>query len=587
MLASPSSGSVNQPTSLNLSWGAVTGAASYSILVSASSSFGTTVSSQTGITGLTAAVGGLANSTSYYWEVNATNIGGTSAWSGAWSFTTVIPAPAAPLLTLPTNNAIGQAISLTLTWGTVITASSYELQISIASDFTSTIIDQSGLSAASQLISGLSNSGLYYWRVNAANIGGNGLWSAAWNFTTLAQMQIPLIAAWNMISFNIVPVSDTTVAVFGTDPLGFLFVKDNAGDVYCPLINEDDVHYALVGQGYQVYTTVPDTLTVQGNPVNFANTPITLTSGWNLIAYLPPTDDSAWHAITPIDSSVIIVKNNSGHVYWPSLAIDDIGVMAVGQGYKVLMSAGASFTYPTPLSGVAKRTTIAGHGPMLLHLPDPRHYASHANTGNNATLLAKNVSIENQIAKDSSEIAAYDPAGNLVGSGVVIHGHAAFAIWGADPIAKKKDGCTPGAMITFKLWDGTREYSLDYTPANGTKPKYAVDGVYLGSLSVPSGYFIKRFDLTNAYPNPFKGFIRISFDIPSLEGMNSQDIELNVYDMKGSLVHQIAKGAYQPGHYTVTWAATESRVASLGSSIYIVRMKAKDFDKRIKLIRVQ
>jgi hypothetical protein len=54
--------------------------------------------------------------------------------------------------------------------------------------------------------------------------------------------------------------------------------------------------------------------------------------------------------------------------------------------------------------------------------------------------------------------------------------------------------------------------------------------------------------------------------------------------MKGSLVHQIAKGSYVPGHYTVAWSGVEG---SLGSSIYVVQMKAKNFDKRIKLIKVE
>src|SRR5208283_2889966 len=122
------------------------------------------------------------------------------------------------------------------------------------------------------------------------------------------------------------------------------------------------------------------------------------------------------------------VKNNSGHAYWPSLGIDDIGIMYVGEGYKVLMSSAASLTYPTPDTGVAKRVAARG-GKTMLRLPDPRHYATHAITGNNATLLAKRVTIGDKVVPDSSEIGAFDGSGSLVGSGTVIRGIAAFAVW--------------------------------------------------------------------------------------------------------------------------------------------------------------
>jgi hypothetical protein len=401
-------------------------------------------------------------------------------------------------------------------------------------------------------------------------------------------MQVSLNAAWNMVSFNILPsTNDSTATVFGTGPTGdFLFVKDNAGNAYCPILSGDNIHYVQIGQGYQVYTSAPDTIRVQGTPVNYLASPINLAAGWNMIGYLPSTDDSVWHAVASIQAQVVILKNNTGRAYWPALDVDDIGIMSVGQGYKVLMSSGVSFTYPAPLSGVAKRT-VSGNGPMLLHLPEPQHYAAHGNTGNNATLLAKNVVIDNKTAADGCEIGAYDPAGNLVGAGTVIQGRTAFAVWGNDPVTRKMNGCGAGDNITFKLWDGNQEYPLEYSSANGVQPRFSADGVYLGSLSVPSWCFIKQFELAKAYPNPFRGVVRISFDIPAIPGTTAQNIELNVYDMKGSLVHQVAKGAYAPGHYTVEWSGAESRVGSVGSTIYIVRMRANNFDKRIKLVKVE
>ncbi len=585
-LASPTNNATGQPTALTLSWNSVSGALTYEVRVATAAGFGVaTVSDQAGLTGVSATVAGLAGSTTYYWQVNATNGAGTTAWSAAWSFTTTIGSPA---LSSPANGATGQPVTLSLSWGSVSGAVSYGVQVSTDMSFGSTMSGQSGLTGLYDVVSGLTGGVTYYWEVDATGAAATGAWSGAWSFSAGMTQVIPLNTAWNMKSLNVIPLQDTTTMVFGTDPGGFLFVKDNAGDVYCPAAYQDNINYVQVGQGYQVYTTVPDTMEVMGIPVNYAATAIALSSGWNTIAYLPPSDDSIEHALAGIDTLLIIVKNNSGHAYWPSLGIDDIGIMYVGEGYKVLMSSAASLTYPTPDTGVAKRVAARG-GKTMLRLPEPRHYATHANTGNNATLLAKRVTIGDKVVPDSSEIGAFDGTGSLVGSGTVMHGIAAFAVWGVDPQSKtkKKDGCAVLEPVTFRLWDGKREYPLDYVTQNGTPAKYGVDKVFLGVLSVPEGYLITKFDLTRAYPNPFRGSVKIAFDVPTIGGVSQHGIELAVYDLKGSLVKQLASGLYQAGHYALSWNSGEGRESAVGSSVYIVRMKAANFDKRLKLVRIQ
>ncbi len=543
-LASPANNATGQPTALTLNWNSVSGALTYEVRVATAAGFGVaTVSDQAGLTGVSATVAGLAGSTTYYWQVNATNGAGTTAWSAAWSFTTTIGSPA---LSSPANGATGQPVTLSLSWGSVSGAVSYGVQVSTDMSFGSTVSGQTGLTGLYGVVTSLTGGVTYYWEANATGAAATGAWSGVWSFSAGMTQVIPLNTAWNMKSLNVIPLQDTTTMVFGTDPGGFLFVKDNAGDVYCPAAYQDNINYVQVGQGYQVYTTVPDTMEVMGIPVNYAATAIALSSGWNTIAYLPPSDDSIEHALAGIDTLLIIVKNNSGHAYWPSLGIDDIGIMYVGEGYKVLMSSAASLTYPTPDTGVAKRVAARG-GKTMLRLPEPRHYATHANTGNNATLLAKRVTIGDKAVPDSSEIGAFDGTGSLVGSGTVMHGIAAFAVWGIDPQSKtkKKDGCAVSESVTFRLWDGKREYPLDYVTQNGTPAKYGVDKVFLGVLSVPEGYLITKFDLTRAYPNPFRGSVKIAFDVPTIGGVTQHAIELAVYDLKGSLVKQLASGLYQ------------------------------------------
>jgi hypothetical protein len=186
VLSSPSNGVTGQAASLTLSWSTATGAASYSVLISTSSTFTTTISSQTGLTGLSAAISGLTyGETTYYWQAGATNAAGTN-WASAWSFTTAIEAaPGVPSLTSPTNASINQPISsLGLSWSTSAGATSYEVEVSTSNTFSSTIFDLTGTSLTSSTLNDLSNKATYYWRANASNIGGTS-WSAVWSFTTI------------------------------------------------------------------------------------------------------------------------------------------------------------------------------------------------------------------------------------------------------------------------------------------------------------------------------------------------------------------------------------------------------------------
>jgi hypothetical protein len=124
----------------------------------------------------------LNSSTAYYWRVNAVNILSTSAWTTAWSFSTLL---AAPVLTSPADQATGIAVAPTVTWNLVTGATSYTLQISTVSDFSTAIVNQAGINSISYGVNGLANNTVYYWRVNAVNTQGIGEWSTARSFTTI------------------------------------------------------------------------------------------------------------------------------------------------------------------------------------------------------------------------------------------------------------------------------------------------------------------------------------------------------------------------------------------------------------------
>jgi hypothetical protein len=142
----------------------------------------------------------------YYWEVNATNAGGTSGWAGPRSFTTVPATPGAPGLPVnpsPPDNAINLPISgLTLSWASSgsVPVTSYNVQVSTDAGFGTTVFSKSGITGLSQMVaSSLTNGTKYYWEVSAINSSGTNGWAGPWNFTTVpATPEVPstLVSSW-------------------------------------------------------------------------------------------------------------------------------------------------------------------------------------------------------------------------------------------------------------------------------------------------------------------------------------------------------------------------------------------------------
>jgi uncharacterized protein (TIGR02145 family) len=202
-LSSPANNAIDISISPVLVWNTSADATSYTLQVSTNSSFSSLVHNQTGLTNTTLQLTGLSYLTTYYWRVSATNNNSTSGWSTpAWSFTTTGTAPYAPPLFSPANNAIDVETPPLLVWSPSTGATSYALQVSVNSSFSSFVYNQSGLTSTSQQITGLNIATTYYWRVSATNSYGTSGWSSSWTFTTRCMGTVSYLGK----SYNVVQV---------------------------------------------------------------------------------------------------------------------------------------------------------------------------------------------------------------------------------------------------------------------------------------------------------------------------------------------------------------------------------------------
>jgi len=230
LLLYPTNHNIGTPLSFTFSWTAVPGATSYRIQVSTNPNFTSTLINQ--VTGnqtqYTIGFGILQNNTTYYWRVNATNAGGTGAWSDVFDFTTLQSAPPPPSLIYPANNATTIPLTPTMQWSAVSSASSYRIQIALNNNFNPVVLDQTTPNNSFTVPSGfLIGNTNYYWRVASINAGGQGTYSAAWMFTTTQSLNLNLTVLLEGFYNGTTMVQDTVHVYLAQGSTPFTF-KDSS-----------------------------------------------------------------------------------------------------------------------------------------------------------------------------------------------------------------------------------------------------------------------------------------------------------------------------------------------------------------------
>ncbi|MBN2256363.1 MAG: fibronectin type III domain-containing protein [Anaerolineaceae bacterium] len=187
--SSPANNATGQAiNSLTLSWGASRGATSYEYCYDSTldnDCTGWTTNPDTDVV-----INGLSYATQYEWQVRAVNSNPVKTYADSdtwWYFTTSNAPPGSFSKSSPADDATGQPLSLTLTWGSSSGASSYEycydttVDDTCAGSWTSTELLYANISVGTY-------DDMFEWQVRAVNGSGTtdadgGSW---WQFTTMA-----------------------------------------------------------------------------------------------------------------------------------------------------------------------------------------------------------------------------------------------------------------------------------------------------------------------------------------------------------------------------------------------------------------
>lgn len=225
VLTSPADSAKNIALNPLFSWTAVPSATIYRILISSDSTFATGVTNQTSATNSYQSANLLYNK-DYYWKVQVTVSGVTSAYSPVRRFRIKLstPVPTAPIV-----SGTGIATNGTLSWQAVAGADNYTLDVSTVNTFASTVYSQSNLTSTSQAMNGLLNYQVYYWRVKATTTDGNTSdYSATRSFTTIQAPPALVIPADNVTNYPYSRITYTWHSVTGAIAYDLQVCKNNS-----------------------------------------------------------------------------------------------------------------------------------------------------------------------------------------------------------------------------------------------------------------------------------------------------------------------------------------------------------------------
>lgn len=148
---------------------------------------------------------------------------------------------------------------------------------------------------------------------------------------------IDLPASWSLFSTYMLADDMDIASVLSSLDTEIFLVKDYEGMAYLPDWNFNGIGDMLVGQGYQIKILNAANLTVVGDYMLPEDNPISLSEGWNLVAYLrldSASVDAVFESVSS-NGNLVLVKDNEGFAYLPDWNFNGIGNLFPGKAYQV------------------------------------------------------------------------------------------------------------------------------------------------------------------------------------------------------------------------------------------------------------
>ncbi len=332
----------------------------------------------------------------------------------------------------------------------------------------------------------------------------------------------------NFFGAGVEPTNPAIAAIFGVHDSKIRQIKTIDGKNYLPSLSINTIGNLVKGVGYTVIANAPFTLTITGTPINLAQTPLNLTTGWNMLAYMGDKPNRMADAFATIVSRIEIAKNEAGLPWLPSFGVNQAGPAAPGEAYMVRVSSPCTLIYPTPPTSLP-----AGAMRSEGNSSQTSHFILEAQTDNNATLLIKEEVLLAAGVKQGEEIAVYSPSGVLVGAATLAELNLGTPIFGQDNYNKNL-GLAQDEFFTLKIYNPQTktERSSEILFVNQGYAANAIINVDFVTFSADGGGYKNELQV---YPNPIQDNKQVTFDF-NIE--TETEVILVITDVLGRVVTQ-------------------------------------------------
>ena len=374
---------------------------------------------------------------------------------------------------------------------------------------------------------------------------------------------IPLEKEWNLIS---VP---------------FTGLKTHPKQIFRTLIRKGLLEYISSPKGYfkpgDPYSTLKEISSKEGyylklnEPLNkiffrgraLTDKTISLSAGWNMIAYYPDYElavDKAFESLIASNTLQYVTGFAQGAlVYDPDASQSNtLNTLKPTKGYWVkVKEAITNFTFPAQAQGAAVGKIAATHS------------VQHPEVKPNPSFMFIKGRIKGRYnIGDWVKVLSEDNL--VVGAAEIIEGGYLrnSAVYGDDVTTADIDGLKSGEKISFVYDSDTLASHVQFNPMS------------FHDVSLDYDTFLPTtFALYQNHPNPFNPITTIRYDLPE-----EAHVSITIYDITGREVKRLINQSAPAGRYSVNWNGTNLWGKQIASGMYFYRMETPGFQSVKKLI---